>query len=172
MNEILARLAGGDLRSEGRADEVAGQIIDAPGLLANLAEGLHSDDKLVRARTCMTIEVISREHAHLVGSLVPQLLSLASSERTPQARWHLAEVFGNVALSDEDTETAIPVLLEYLADRSKIVRYCAVQTLGILGARSSRKEEIAGRISALAGDSKSLAKAVSRAMQDLGVVKQ
>ena len=172
MNKILAKLSGGDLRSEGRAEEVAGEIIDDHNLLVDLAKGLHSDDKLIRARTCMAVEVISRDHPGLLRGLVPQLVELASSEPVPQARWHLAEVFGNVALSDEDTERVIPVLLEYLGDRSKIVKYCAVQTLGVLSARSSRRDEIVERIGALAGDSKSLAKAVSKAMQNLGVEKR
>jgi hypothetical protein len=42
MNEVLEKLSGGDLRSEGQAEEAAGDIIDNPGRLPALDEGLHS----------------------------------------------------------------------------------------------------------------------------------
>lgn len=169
MNKVLAKLSGGDLRSEGQAAEVAGEIIDHPDLLVDLAQGLRSDDKLIRARTCMAIEVVSRDHPALLETIVPQLVELASRETVPQARWHLAEVFGKVALSGEDPERVVPILLGHLTDRSKIVRCCAVQTLGVLGARSSRKGEIIEGISTLTGVTKSLDKAVANAMRALGV---
>jgi len=168
MNEILAKLSGGDLRSEGKAAEIAGEVIEHPDLLEDLAEGLLSDDRLIRARTCMTIEVISRDHPALLKAIVPQVVDLASRETVPQARWHLAEIFGNVTLSKEDAERVIPILLGYLGGKSKIVRYCAVQTLGVLGTRSSRRDEIMDSIGALTGVTKSLDKAVANALRALG----
>ena len=51
MNPILKKLTGGDLRSEGKADEVAKQIIDNPALIPDLLSGLDSDDNLLRSRT-------------------------------------------------------------------------------------------------------------------------
>ena len=169
MNGVLEKLAGGDLRSEGRAEEVAGEIVEHPERLMDLAEGLSCDDKLIRARTCMTMEVVSRRHPDLLAAVVPRLIELASTDSVPQVRWHLAEIFGNVALSDEQTEQIIPILLSYLGDKSKIVKYCSVQTLGVLGKERSSKEEIAKSVRALSGDSKSLAKAVAKALHDLGV---
>ena len=59
--------------------------------------------------------------------------------------------------------------MSYLGDKSKIVKYCSVQTLGVLGKERSSKEEIAKSVRALSGDSKSLAKAVAKALHDLGV---
>ena len=149
MNQVLEKLSGGDLRAEGRAEEVAGEIINHPRLLMDLAEGLHHDDKLIRGRACMTMEVISRDHPGLLVDVVPQLIELASTDTVPQVRWHVAEIFRNVALSDEDAERTIPTLLGYLADKSKIVKYCAVQALGVLGRRSPLRGEIVNRISAL-----------------------
>ncbi len=168
MNEILDKLSGGDLRSEGRAAEVALEIIDNSSLLAALTEGLHSDDKVIRARTCMTMEVVSRERSDLLSSTIPQLIELASTDTVSQVRWHIAEIFGNVPVSDDDTEQIIPILFEYLGDKSKIVKYCAVQTLGILGKKSSRRKEIVSRISVLKNESKSLTKAVHKALENLG----
>lgn len=168
MNEILDKLYGGDLRSEGRAEEAALEIINDPSLLADLTEGLHSDDKVIRGRTCMTMEVISREHPDLLVGTIPQMMELASTDKVSQVRWHIAEVFGNVPISDDDTEQIIPILFEYLDDKSKIVKYCAVQTLGILGKGSSRREDIVSRVGVLKDESKGLAKAVHKALENLG----
>ncbi|MHC5059212.1 MAG: hypothetical protein ACYTKD_31550, partial [Planctomycetota bacterium] len=89
MNEILQMLAGGDLRSEGRAAEVAARVIDDPDSLPALAEGLSLDDKLIRARTCMSMEVLSRSHPELLEPLVSELIHTAERETVAQARWHL-----------------------------------------------------------------------------------
>jgi hypothetical protein len=169
MNEILRMLTGGDLRSEGRADEVAARVIDDLSSLPSLAEGLSLDDKLVRARTCMALEVISRTRADLLRPLVPDLLGAAERETVAQARWHLAEIFCNVPLTRKRAERAIATLLGYLGDRSKIVTYCAVQALGVLGKDSPRRSEIGAAIRERSGDSKSMAKAVARALEEMGL---
>lgn len=168
MNEILDKLSGGDLRSEGRAEEVAHEVVDNPALLPALTEGLCSEDKVTRGRTCMAMEVISRERPDLLAGTVSQLIELASRATVSQVKWHIAEVLANVSLSGADVERVIPVLLEYLDDRSKIVKYCAVQALGILGKTSPRRADIVRRISPLANESKSLAKAVHKALEHLG----
>ena len=172
MNNILEKLSGGDLRSEGRAAEVAAEIIHNHCLLMDLIPGLQSDDKRVRARTCMTMEVISRDHPALLEDTVPQLIELASTDTVPQVRWHIAEIFGNVLISDDEIERIIPILLEYLRDKSKIVKYCAVQTLGILGKESPSRKTIADEIVTLKDNSKSLNKVVAKALQNLGIVQE
>ena len=169
MNDILVKLSGGDLRSEGRAAEVAAEIIHNSDLLMELVQGLQSDDRITRARTCMTMEVISRDHPGLLKELILPLIELASMDAVPQVRWHIAEIFGNVAISDDDAEQIIPILLEYLRDKSKIVKYCAVQTLGILGKGSPSRKKIANEIVTLKNDSKSLNKVVTKALQYLDI---
>ena len=169
MNELLEKLFGGDLRSEGRADEVARELIGNPSPLPELAEGLHNDNKLIRARTCMTMEIISREHPELLAEMVPQLMALAATDTVPQVRWHIAEILGNVPLSAEQIERIIPILIEYLNDKSKIVKYCTAQTLGVIGQAGPLKEDIADRIIDLKPVSKSLDKAVTQALRNLGI---
>jgi HEAT repeat protein len=169
INRTLEKLSGGDLRSEGRAAEIAPAIVvEEPDLLGELAQGLQSDDKLIRARTCMAIEVISRERPALLAPVVPQLIELAATETVPQARWHLAETFGRVSLSEADVERVVTHLLRYLSDKSKIVRYTAVDTLGLLGSGSARRAEITETIGRMMGVTKSLDKAVARALDVLG----
>lgn len=125
MNDLLRELGGGDLRSEGRAAEVAARVIDDPASLPALAAGLGLDDRLIRARTCMALEVLSRTHADLLKPLRPRLIRAAEAETVAQARWHLAEVLANVPLTPKQRERLIPVLHDWLEDKSKIVRYCS-----------------------------------------------
>lgn len=167
MDGILARLVGGDLRSEGRAAEVAREVIDDPATLPTLAVGLRSEDKLLRARTCMALEIISRDHPELLTNVGPQLIAVASQEKVPQVRWHIAEVWANVPVAAKDVDQVVTILLDWLRDKSVIVRYCAVQALGVLGGSSSAREEVVRRIDAMRGQSKSLDKAVARASATL-----
>lgn len=167
MNAILKELTGGDLRSEGRAEEIAERIIEKPALLPRLAEGLSSEDKLIRARTCMAMEIISRQHSHLLKPVRSALVELAMEESVPQARWHLAEIFASLAIPRAEARRVIPVLLSYLEDKSKIVRHCAILALGILGANSDQKKAIIERITAHGDDSKGVAKAVTQALDRL-----
>lgn len=167
MNEILRMLTGGDLRSEGRAADVAARVIGDPGSLPALTEGLSKDDKLIRARTCMSMEVLSRSHPELLEPLAAELIRTAEQETVAQARWHLAETFCNVPLDREQAERTVSILLEYLGDKSRIVTYCAVQALRVLGKQSARRSEIAAEVRLHAKDSKSMAKAVARALAEL-----
>jgi len=166
MNEILNRLTGGDLRSEGRAAEVAAQVIERPESLPDLAAGLTLDDRLIRARTCMSMEVISRTHPDLLRPLAPDLIRTAGRETVAQARWHLAEVFCRVTLAPDEAEEALSILLGYLEDKSRIVTFCAVQALGVLGGRSPRKPEIAAAVRRHEHDGGSMAKAVAVALAE------
>ena len=167
MNKTLERLSDGDLRSEGRAEEVAQEIITDPELLNQVVQGLTSENKVIRGRVCMTMEVISRQHPELLAGVIPQLVELAAVDSVPQVRWHLAEIFGNVDITQEDVDKIVRILLAYLEDKSKIVKYCAVQTLGVLGGRSALKNEIRTRIEPQKEASKSLSKIVTQVLEEL-----
>lgn len=167
MNTILRKLTGGDLRSEGRSDEVAAQVVKKPALLPQLADGLASEDRLIRARTCMTMEIISRDQPKLLDPVRSALVDLAIEETVAQARWHLGEIFANTGLPKKEAERVIPALLDYLEDRSKIVRHCAILALGVLGADSPKRRTIVRRISARREDGKSMARAVDQALERL-----
>lgn len=51
MNHLVELLKGGDLRSDGHADEVALDVIRDPELFVFLLDGLDELDDLVRGRT-------------------------------------------------------------------------------------------------------------------------
>ena len=166
MRKILEKLADGDLRSEGKAEEVAQEVISEPRLLNELIEGLKSDNKVIRGRVCMTLEIVSRKHPELLTGVLSQLIDLSAVDTVPQVRWHIAEIFGNIQIPDDKLDQIVRILLDYLEDKSKIVKYCSVQTLGILGSRSSLKDEIKIKVSEQKDVSKSLSKIVTQVFDD------
>ena len=50
MNALLQKSSGSDLRSDGRAEEVADEVARNPWLLEQLLEGLSEHDDVIRAR--------------------------------------------------------------------------------------------------------------------------
>lgn len=171
MNEILEKLSGGDLRSEGRSEEVAKEIIANPQLLNDLIQGLNSENKVIRGRVCMTMEIISRNNSELLKEVISQVIELAAKDTVPQVRWHIAEILGNVPINDNVIDRIVQILLEYLEDKSKIVKYCSVQTLGIIGDRSSLRDEIIAKIREQKEVNKSLTKIVAQVLENLDVSK-
>jgi len=95
MKNILSKLSGGDLRSEGKAEEVAKEVIENPSLLSELLEGTKSKDKVIRGRTAMSLEIISRENVKLLEEYLPAIFELAE-DTVPQVRWHIAEILGRI----------------------------------------------------------------------------
>jgi hypothetical protein len=62
MNDLLRLLTGGDLRSDGQANEVADFVMANPSRLNDLLDGLQDINDVVRGRTAHAIERISRTH--------------------------------------------------------------------------------------------------------------
>jgi hypothetical protein len=71
MNTLLQKLSGGDLRSDGRADEVAEEVTRNPRLLGQLFEGLSEHDDVIRARTAHALERVSRTMASIRSRRAP-----------------------------------------------------------------------------------------------------
>jgi hypothetical protein len=87
MNAPLRRLSGGNLQSDGRADDVARQVLRHPHLLGQLAEGLRDQDNVIRARTAHALEKISRTCPERLLVLLPQFIDLALRDQVPMVRW-------------------------------------------------------------------------------------
>ncbi len=69
---ILDKLRGGDLRSIGRSNEVAGDIEKNVSMFETVFRGLYDSDPLIRMRSSDVIEKITRNK--------PELLSNHTSE--------------------------------------------------------------------------------------------
>jgi len=139
MNDLLQKLTGGDLRSDGGANELADQVIKNPQMLANLVEGLSESNDIVRGRTAHAIERISRTCPDMLQGLIPQFARLAKSDKVPMVKWHIAMIFPNLTLLTKETEMIFSTLFELLEDDSVLVRSWAIAGLTILARKNKDK---------------------------------
>jgi HEAT repeat protein len=153
MNIVLDMLSGGDLRSDGQANEVLHQVLAHPQLLELLLEGLESPDDVVRGRTADVLEKISRSYPEWLMPRSSQLLQQAADDGVAMVRWHLAMVLGTLAALGHRTIEILAVLLHLLGDRSAFVRSWAIATLAIIASvHPQLKGEIIPHIAALRSD--------------------
>jgi len=153
MNYLLSKLTGGDLRSDGKADEVAETILKDPELLPLLIEGLEAPNDVVRARTTHSFEKISRTRPDLLKNLVQKFIDLALHDDVPMVRWHMAMIFGNLSYSSDEIREIFSVLFRMLKDESIFARTWAIASLCELGTLyKDEKESIVRKIRLLEGD--------------------
>lgn len=148
MNRVLEQLEGGDLRSDGKADDVAMQVIERPVLLPDLIEGFRSENRLIRMRTAHALEVISRNNAKLLENYKDELIKQAKADILPETRWHLAQIFGSLSFSDQELRIVLPLLFEFLKNGTTLVKAWTVVGLGNIAASNPGfRSEILKRIS-------------------------
>lgn len=166
MNYLLSRLTGGDLRSDGKADEVAETIVKDTTLLPLLLEGLHEPSHIVRARSAHALEKISRTCPELVTGAIGQLIESALHDDIPMVRWHMAMIFGYLSYTNDECDTIFSVLYTLLQDESVLVRSWAIVSLCILGTTFEReKGRIVEKIISLQDDeSKAIQSKVQKAL--------
>jgi HEAT repeat protein len=132
VRDLLSRLAGGDRRSLGHADEVAATVMKNPRTFGALMSGLWDADPVVRMRAADAAEKVTRTKRELLRKYKKELLGLMAEETQIEARWHLALMVPRLDLNAKEKETAASLLRRYLEDRSAIVRTHALQGLADL----------------------------------------
>jgi len=132
MNQVLTWLSGGDLRSDGMANEVADFILENPAAFEDLYAGLSETDDVVRGRTADAIEKVSRNRPDLLVDHLAEIDSLAREEKVPLVKMHLAMIFGHLAVYPQLTEQLIPPLSSLLDDKSVFTRSWAIVSLSII----------------------------------------
>ncbi|MGZ4857043.1 MAG: hypothetical protein ACXVZU_01615, partial [Methanobacteriaceae archaeon] len=110
MNDLLELLKGGDLRSDGAAEEVVDDIIQNPKLFDLLFDGLNEKDEVVRGRTAHALEKVSRMHPELFKGHIDELAKVARNDDVPFVCWHLAMIFANLDLSFDERRDVISTL--------------------------------------------------------------
>ena len=86
-----------------------------------------------RLSACVPADALEEVSAHRPDLLLPhkeRLLALLPTTRQPELRWHLAQILPRLPLTTlERAEQAVPALLNYLQDCSRIVQTFALQAL-------------------------------------------
>jgi len=132
MHPILRELSGGDRRSIGRANEIAAAVLATPAKFHLVFEGLTNDDPIIRMRAADVLEKVTKSRPEFLKPYKRKLLAIASETNQIEVRWHAALMIPRLALSAAQRAAAVDMLLDYLQDRSSIVRTCAMDALAQL----------------------------------------
>ena len=133
MNTILNMLAGGDLRSIGRSNEVVLLVLEETVLFKDLFQGFYSTDPLIRMRTSDAIEKISQGRADLLDAYKNEVLALAEGADQKEMRWHFAQIMPRLTLTKLERARAFSIIEGYLTSQSAIVQACSLECLYDLG---------------------------------------
>ncbi len=153
MNQILTWLSGGDLRSDGMADEAARFVLKNPQIIDDLMVGLSESDDVIRGRTADALEKIARQRPDLLIAHLHQMVDLVGMEQVPMVKMHLAMIFGHLAVYEDSVEQLISVLYDLLEDESVFTSSWAIASLCIIGRKYPREcQRVLNRLSQLQGD--------------------
>ena len=79
-------LSGGDLRSDGMANEVVRLVRENPFLVNELIEGMTAKDDVIRGRSADVLEKLTRDHPEYVQSELDLIIRLALNDPVPMVR--------------------------------------------------------------------------------------
>jgi len=97
-----------------------------------LFSGLWSSDLLIRMRTADALEKITVKHPEWLQPYKEQLIGQVAQSQEQEVRWHMAQMFPRLQTNQEERAAMVGILLDYLGDRSRIVRTFAMQALADL----------------------------------------
>ncbi len=133
-NPILDKLKGGSLISDGRADEVADDVLRHPDRFQLLMEGLSAPEDVIRGRSAHALEKVACIHPNWFSPHFEQIVQQAVDDPLPMARWHLVMLLTDMA-NVSNLDQIIDVMLTCLEDDSAFVLSWAISGLCILGRR-------------------------------------
>jgi hypothetical protein len=143
MHPILKKLSGGDRRSIGRSNEIVAQVLSDPAQFLHVFGGLVSNDPVVRMRAADAVDKITTQRPGLLQPFKKKLLAVAGRSDQQEIRWHAALMIPRLELTLTERAIAVDILVDYLRDRSSIVRTFAMQGLAALaGTDSSLRAKI------------------------------
>lgn len=153
MSQLLGWLSGGDLRSDGMANEAAEFVLQNPDLLDELFAGLRESDDVIRGRTADALEKVARARPDLLVDRLGELIAVVESDKLPMVRWHVAMILGHLACYEEVVDQVTPTLLGLLEDGSVFVRSWAIVSLCIIGRKyPGCNEQIVNQVGPLQAD--------------------
>jgi hypothetical protein len=138
---ILEWLSGGDLRSDGMADEVAEVVLKNPPMFDEIFLGLQEAEDVIRARTADALEKVSRKEPEYLKEHIQLLIQLAKEDPVAMVRMHLAMIFGHLAIYEGLVDELVSVLLHMLDDKSVFAKSWAIVSLCIIARKYPENSE-------------------------------
>lgn len=136
--DVVAMLGGGDLRSIGRANEVAALVAGQPALFGRLINAMKSSDPIVSARGADAAEKVSALQPELLVPYKLHLMHDLARHPQPEVRWHVALMLARLTLDPSELAEVVALLESWLNDRSSIVKTNSLQSLADLAQRHPR----------------------------------
>jgi hypothetical protein len=154
MNQILEWLSGGDLRSDGLANEATEAVLKNPQLFDDLYAGLSMPDDVIRGRTADALEKVARQRPELLVAHLPELADISNTDQVPMVKMHLAMIFGHLAFYEEHVDILRSALFVLLDDQSVFAKSWAIVSLCIIARMYPAEcDSIIKRIAPLGADS-------------------
>ncbi len=122
-------LSGGNRTSLGRTHEVVAEVLAGQRKLPQLMACLAEEDPVLRLRASDAIEKISRSSPEWLVPFKLHILGIAGAIDQIEVRWHMAQILPRLSLTARERTVAIDILLDYLQDRSSIVKTHAMQAV-------------------------------------------
>ena len=94
--------------------------------------GLWRSDPLLHRRTADALEKIMVGHPEWLQPYKEQLIRQVAQSQEQEVRWHLAQMVLCLQTSQDERAAMVAILLDYLDDRSRIVKTFAMQALADL----------------------------------------
>ncbi len=126
---LLKMLEGGNLRSTGRSEEVAAEVLANPLLFKHLIRGMQSADPILRMRTADAAEKVTRHNPILLAPHKKKILTTIARINQQEVRRHTAQMVARIEWNSRERSALVTILEEYLRDRSSVVRTSAMQAL-------------------------------------------
>ena len=114
FEEILT--VGGKSNSLGRTSEVITEVLADKHLLPMLYDCMFSEDAWVRMRAADAFEKVCREHPEWINPYIDKLQSeLSNPAQQPSIKWHIAQIYTEVHLTNTQKHHALAWLTAQLA---------------------------------------------------------
>jgi len=134
---ILEKLRGGDLRSIGKANEIAKEVVNNPALFEFLFSGLLDDAPVVRMRAADVIEKVTQGKPELLLGYTSKIISILANAEQQEVCWHMAQIAPRLKCDPSEEIEIIELLKKYLLHKSKIVQVSAMESLAIIAERNN-----------------------------------
>lgn len=133
MAESFAQIlsVGGKTNSLGRNGEVIAAVLQNPPLIEDVYTCMFDPDPWVRMRAADALEKVCRQHPERLAPYIPRIQQELAGQTQASIQWHIAQIYAQVPLRDDQKHTAIDWLKGLLAttDVDWIVAANAMQTL-------------------------------------------
>ena len=129
LDPILKKLIGTDRRSIGNSNEVVAAVLADPSLFEIVFKGMSSKDPVLRMRCADVVEKVTVQHPEYLVPYKRKLIVEVSKINQQEVRWHVAQLFSRLELTNNERKEVLDIISEYLKDKSKIVKTFSMQAL-------------------------------------------